>query len=168
MHSHRPLHRGNASVPQSGTSSRVVRAEELQNLFRAVKGTFHDLVSSSCTSGKNGTRGGREHPPRNHSSSLEGSERGGGFHMSPTFLAAWESMAVITTTEGGNAAGLSSQERERSHPPVQRSTSARQRGHRRKRVVHSVQQRAKHAPSASPLVAECLRGEELHLGKPSP
>ncbi len=84
--------------------------------------------------------------------------------MSPTFLAAWESMAVITTTEGGNAAGSLSL----SHPPVQRSTSARQRGHQRKRVVHSVQQRAKHAPSAAPLVAECLRGEELHLGKPSP
>ncbi len=30
-----------------------------QGLFRAVKGAFHDLVSSSCTSGKNGTGGGR-------------------------------------------------------------------------------------------------------------
>ncbi len=49
---------------------------------------------------------------------------------------------------------------------MQCSTSGHQRGHRRKRVVHPVQQRAQRAPSAAPPAAECLRGEELHLGKP--
>ncbi len=57
-------------------------------------------------------------PPRNHSSNLEGSGRGGGFHTSPTFSAARESIAVIsgsgsdnaTTPEGGNAAESSSPE----------------------------------------------------------
>ncbi len=61
-------------------------------------------------------------PPRNHSSNLEGSGCGGGFHTSPTFSAARESIAVIsgsgsdnaTTPEGGNAAELSSPEREGS------------------------------------------------------
>ncbi len=103
----------------------MVRGEEPQDLFRAVKGAFHDLVSSSCTSGKNGTGGGRwkparpPPPPRNHSSNLEGSGRGGGFHTSPTFSAARESIAVIsgsgsnsaTTPEVGNAAESSSPER---------------------------------------------------------
>ncbi len=71
------------AYPKAAPSSRVVRGEELQDLFRAVKGAFHNLVSSSCTSGKNGTRGGRwepaRPPPRNHSSSLKGSGRGGHF-----------------------------------------------------------------------------------------
>ncbi len=61
-------------------------------------------------------------PPENHSSNLEGSGRGGGFHTSPTFSAARESIAVIsgsgsdnaTTPEGGNAAESSSPEREGS------------------------------------------------------
>ncbi len=51
-----------------------------------------------------------------------GSGPGGGFHMSPTFSAAREIIAIIsgsgsanaTTPEGGNAAGLSSPERESS------------------------------------------------------
>ncbi len=71
------------AYPKAAPPSRVVRGEELQDLFRAVKGAFHNLVSSSCTSGKNGTRGGRwepaRPPPRNHSSSLKGSGRGGLF-----------------------------------------------------------------------------------------
>ncbi len=115
--------------PKAAPSSRVVREEVLQDLFRAVKGAFYDLVSSSCTSGKNGTRRARWEPtrplPRNHSSSLEGSGLGGGVHTSPTFSAARESMAIIsgsssdnaTTPEGGNAAGSSSTERVGS-PPV--------------------------------------------------
>ncbi len=51
--------KGMPAYPKAAPPSRVVRGEELQDLFRAVKGAFHDLVSSSCTSGKNGTRGGR-------------------------------------------------------------------------------------------------------------
>ncbi len=69
-----------------------------------------------------GAENQRDPPPRNHSSNLEGSGRGGGFHMSPTFSAARESIAVIsgsgsdnaTTPEGGNAAESSSPEREGS------------------------------------------------------
>ncbi len=49
----------NPIEPKAVPPSRVVRGEEPQDLFRAVKGAFHDLVSSSCTSGKNGTGGGR-------------------------------------------------------------------------------------------------------------
>ncbi len=40
--------------------SRVVRGEELQDLFRAVKGALYDLVSSSCTSGRMAPEGGAE------------------------------------------------------------------------------------------------------------
>ncbi len=76
--------------PKAAPPSRVVRGEEPQGLFRAVKGAFHDLVSSSCTSGKNGTGGGRWNParppPRNHSSNLEGSGRGGGIPHEPNVL----------------------------------------------------------------------------------
>ncbi len=69
-----------------------------------------------------GAENQRDPPPRNHSSNLEGSGRGGGFHTSPTFSAARESIAVIsgsgsdnaTTPEGGNAAESSSPEREGS------------------------------------------------------
>ncbi len=124
--------KGMPAYPKAAPPSRVVRGEELQDLFRAMKGAFHDFVSSSCTSGKNGTRGGRcepardtteRSPPRNHSSSLKGSGRGGlffFFHTSPTFSAARESIAVIsgsgsdnaTTPEGGNAARSSSPERD--------------------------------------------------------
>ncbi len=66
-----------------------------------------------------------------------------------------------TTPEGGNTAGSSA-------PEIQRSTSGRQRGLRRIRVVHFVLQRAQHAPTAAPPAAECLRGEELPLENPSP
>ncbi len=86
-----------------------------------------------------------------------------------TFSAARESIAVIsgsgsdngTTPEGGNAAGSSA-------PEIQRSTSGRQRGLRRIRGVHFVLQRAQHAPTVAPPAAECLRGEELPLENPSP
>ncbi len=69
-----------------------------------------------------GAENQRDPPPRNHSSNLEGSGRGGGFHMSPTFSAALKSIAVIsgsgsdnaTTPEGGNTAESSSPEREGS------------------------------------------------------
>ncbi len=113
--------------PKAAPPWRVVRGEEPKDLFRAVKGAFHELVSFSCTSGKNGTGGGcwepARPPLRNHSSNLEGSARGGGFHTSPTFSEARESIAVIsgsgsdnaTTPEGGNAAVSSSPEREREH-----------------------------------------------------
>ncbi len=51
-------------------------------------------------------------------------------------------------------------QRERAHLSMQRSTSGRQRGHRRKQVLYPILQRSQ------PTV-ECLRGEELLLGKPS-
>ncbi len=70
--------------------------------------------------------------------------------MSPTFSAARESMAIIsgsgsdnaTTPERGNTSvELGHPGRERTHSPMQRSTSGRQRGHLRKRVVYTVLQR---------------------------
>ncbi len=60
--------------------SRVVRTEEALGLLRAEKGAFQDLVTSSCTSGKNGTGGGCQRSAcalRNQSSSLERSGEGG-------------------------------------------------------------------------------------------
>ncbi len=38
--------------PKAAPPSGVVGGWELQDLFRAVKGAFHDLVSFSCTSGR--------------------------------------------------------------------------------------------------------------------
>ncbi len=46
--------------------SRVVRMEEADEGLLAVKGAIHDLVSSSCTSGKKGTGAGRGCEPRTH------------------------------------------------------------------------------------------------------
>ncbi len=107
--------------PKAAPSLRVVRGAELRDLFRAVKSAFHDLVSSSCTSGRMAAEGALRTnvtSTRNHSSSFEESGRGGGFHMSLTFSAARESIAVISgsgsdnasTPEGGNAAESSSLE----------------------------------------------------------
>ncbi len=97
--------------PKAAPPSRVVRGEELRDLFRAVKGALYDLVSSSCTSGRMARRGRWEPvrpPQRNHSSSLEESGCSGGFHKSPTCSAARESIFGsgsdnATTPEGGNA-----------------------------------------------------------------
>ncbi len=41
---------GMPEYPKVDPPLRVVRRKELQDLFWAVKGAFHDLVSSSCTS----------------------------------------------------------------------------------------------------------------------
>ncbi len=49
---------GMPAYPKAAPPSRLVRGEGLQDLFQAVKGAFHDLVSSSCTYGKIGTGGG--------------------------------------------------------------------------------------------------------------
>ncbi len=46
---------GTSTYPWAAPPSRVVRTEEALGLFRAEKGAFHDLVTSSCTSGKKGT-----------------------------------------------------------------------------------------------------------------
>ncbi len=48
---------GTSTYPWAAPPSRVVRTEEALGLFRAEKGAFQDLVTSSCTSGKNGTGG---------------------------------------------------------------------------------------------------------------
>ncbi len=130
---------GMPMYPKEAPPSRVVRGRSHKIFYRAVKGAFHELVSSSCTSGKNGTGGGRWEPARpplrNYSfwhtdwhtvedSTWARHERS----------AAQESIAVIsgsgsdnaTTPEGGNAAESSSPERERESPPMQRSTSGHQ------------------------------------------
>lgn len=78
--------------------------------------------------------------------------------MRPTFSATRESIAIISGSDSGNAT-LIPRERERAHPPIQRSTSGQQGEHRRIRVVHSVLQRAQRALPASPPAAEHLKGE---------
>ncbi|XP_042590786.1 2-oxoglutarate and iron-dependent oxygenase domain-containing protein 3-like [Cyprinus carpio] len=60
--------------------------EEALDLFWAEKVALQDLVTSSCTSGKNGTGDG------------------GAFHGSPTLLAARASIAVSSGSDSGNAA----------------------------------------------------------------
>ncbi len=93
----------------------------------------------------------------------------------PTFSAARESIAIIsgsgsdnaTTPEGGNAAESSSPEREGS--PSDAATDIWSSGEApRKRVGYPTQQRPQSEPTVPPPAAECLRGENLHLGKPSP
>ncbi len=125
------------AYPNVAPPSRVVRGEELKYLFRAVKGALHDLVNSSCTSGKNGTGGGcwkpAWPPPRNHSSRLEGAGHGGGFHTS------------------------------HHHQREQQSTSGRQREHRRKRVPCSAEVPAR--SNGNPTGCKALEGSGTPLGE---
>ncbi len=149
---HRRLHSGDARVPQS---SSTIEGGEGGGAPTFVSGSERCLPRSCkllMHFRENGTGGGRcetirvaaRPPPRNHLSSLEESGRGGGFHTSPTFSAARESIAVIsgsgsdnaTTPEGCNAAESTSPERERESPPMQQSTSGHQGEHRRKRGVY--------------------------------
>ncbi len=120
---------GIATYTKAAPPSRGVRGEELQDLYRAVKGAFHDLVSSSCTSGKNGTWVGRWEPvgppPRNHSSSLEGSGCGGGFHKSPTFSVARESIDVISGSGSDNAITPDGATQPGCHPRIERALRCR-------------------------------------------
>ncbi len=103
---------GMPAYPLATPPSRVVRTEEADERLLAVKGAIHELVSSSCTSGKKGTGAGRgcepRPAPRNKSSSREGSGLGGLLTSSPMLTAARASMAVssgpvrlvATTPEG--------------------------------------------------------------------
>ncbi len=99
--------------PKAAPPSRVVRGEELQDLFRAVKGAFHDPVSSSCTSGT--TTGKPLVQPQRIGTRWR-------IPHEPDILGGPGSIAVIsgsgsyntTTPEGGNAAGSSSPESESS------------------------------------------------------
>ncbi len=50
---------GMPTYPLATPPSRVVRTEEADERLLAVKGAIHELVSSSCTSGKKGTGAGR-------------------------------------------------------------------------------------------------------------
>ncbi len=87
---------GMPAYPLAAPPSRVVRTEETDERFLAVKGAIHDFVSSSCTSGKKGTgvgRGCEPRPaPRNQSSNREGSGLGGLLTSSPMLAAARASM----------------------------------------------------------------------------
>ncbi len=110
------------AYPLATPPSRVVRNEEADEGLLAMKGAIHDFVSSSCTSGKKGTRAGRgcelRPAPRNQSFSREGSGLGGLLTSSPMLTAARASMAVIsgsgaavaTTPEGGSPTAPSSSE----------------------------------------------------------
>ncbi len=113
---------GMPAYPLATPPSRVVRTEEADERLLAVKGAIHELVSSSCTSGKKGTGAGRgcepRPAPRNQSSSREGSGLGGLLTSSPMLTAARASMAVssgsdaavATTPEGGSPTAPSSTE----------------------------------------------------------
>jgi len=117
-------------------STWVVRTEETDERLLAVKGAIHDVVSSSCISGKKGT--GAEHgcepcpAPRNQSSRCEGLGLGSLLTSSLILAAARASMAissgsgalVVTTPEGGHP--------QRIHPPILRSTSYPRMAHRMK------------------------------------
>ncbi len=119
VHRDRSLHLGNARVPPG--HSAIEGSEEKPRLL-AVKGAIHELVSSSCTSGKKGTGAGRgcepRPTPRDQSSSREGSGLGGLLTSSPMLTAARASMAVssgsgaavATTPEGGSPTAHSSSE----------------------------------------------------------
>ncbi len=110
------------SLPLATPPSRVVRTEEADERLLAVKGAIHELVSSSCTSGKKGTGAGRGcepcPAPRNQSSNREGSGLGSLLTSSPMLTAARASMAVssgsgaavATTPEGGSPTAPSSSE----------------------------------------------------------
>ncbi|KAI7800626.1 putative stonustoxin subunit alpha-like [Triplophysa rosa] len=105
----------------------------LFDLKRAGKGAFQVLLSSSCTSGKHGTGGGRglepRSNPRRHVASRERQERQCG-HCNPTLSAARESMADISTSasswarppEGGSPRNRLSRMAVR-HPPMLHDTS---------------------------------------------
>ncbi len=75
------------AYPLATPPSRVVRTEEADERLLAVKGAIHELVSSSCTSGKKGTGAGRgcepRPAPRNQSSSREGSGGLGSVDLQP-------------------------------------------------------------------------------------
>ncbi len=100
----------------------LLTSVEVDERLLAVKGAIHELVSSSCTSGKKGTGAGHgcepRPAPRNHSSSHEGSGLGGLLTSSPILMAARASMAassgsgavVATTPEGGSPTAPSSSE----------------------------------------------------------
>ncbi len=101
-------------------STWVVRTEETDEQLLAVKGAIHNVVSSSCISGKKGT--GAEHgcepcpAPRNQSSRCEGLGLGSLLTSSLILEASRASMAissgsgalVVTTPEGGSPATPSS------------------------------------------------------------
>ncbi len=57
VHHDHSLHLGNAHIPLAAPPSRVVRTEEMDERLLAMKGAIRDFISSSCTSGKKGTRG---------------------------------------------------------------------------------------------------------------
>ncbi len=108
---------GMPAYPLAAPPSRVVRTEEPDERLLAVKGAIHNFVSSSCTSGKKGTRAEREEQ-RNQSSSCEGSGLGCLLTSSPILTAAGASIAissgsgaaVATTPEGGSPTAHSSSE----------------------------------------------------------
>ncbi len=161
--------------PKAAPPSRVVRGEELPDLFRAVKGAFHNLVSSSCTSGRMAPEGGSENQHDFHRETTRPASKNRmqwRIPHEPDILSGLGKLSHLARTTLSHPKGATQPSRhprrESARPLMQQSTSGHQGEHRRKRVVYLTLQRSQPDPTAPPPAAECLRGEELHLGKPSP
>ncbi len=126
MHGYRPLHQGDARVPQS---SPTIEGGEGGGATRFVSGS-KKCLPQSCELlvhfreewHRRGALRTSVTPTEKPFIQPRRIGRGGGFHTSPKFSVAWESMAIIsgsgsdntTTPGGGNAARSSSPEREGS------------------------------------------------------
>ncbi len=134
---------GMPAYPLATPPSRVVRTEEADERLLAVKGAIHELVSSSCTSGKKGTGAGRgcepRPAPRNQSSSRKGSGLGGLLTSSPMLRLsgqAWPSALGPVRRWRQHPRGAAPPHlyphRTWTRPPMLRSTSYLQLAHRMK------------------------------------
>ncbi len=120
---------GTPVYPKVAPPSRVMRGGGAPRFFSGSERCFLQSCKLLMDFRENGTRGVPAQPPRESTRSFKESGCGGGFHMSPKFSAARESIAVIsgsgsdtaTTPKGGNTSELSSpeRERERESPPMQ-------------------------------------------------
>ncbi len=134
---------GMPAYPLATPPSRVVRTEKADERLLAVKGAIHELVSSSCTSGKKGTGAGRgcepRSAPRNHRPAARA--RDWAVCWSPARCSrlpgqAWPSVLGPVRRWQQHPRGAAPPhlhpQRTWTHPPMLRSTSYLQMAHRMK------------------------------------
>ncbi len=142
--------------PKVAPPSRVVRREELQYLFWAVKGAFRNLAIYSCTGGGGGgalrTSATSTEKPLvqsrrigmrcriTHVSNILGSPGKHSRHV-------WVWFGQRYHTRRGKCSQV---ERDRESPPMRRSTSGHQGANRRKRVVYPNLQRSQPRSNGTP------------------